>query len=83
MAIERDVDIKKKEYIQHDFHNIVRKTPRAWNRPWILEKHEIQVNDSKDISLKMRVKNHHSNKEDESTCDDDDLIKNFENLLRK
>lgn len=50
----------------------------------ILEKHEVQVKNLKDIILKTRVKNHDNNEEDESTNDeDDDLIKRFEKFLRK
>ena len=49
-----------------------------------LEKHEIQVKDSKDIALKTKFKNYDSNQEDESDSDeDDDLIKKFEKFLRK
>ena len=49
-----------------------------------LEKHEIQVKDSKDIALKTRIKNNDSNQEDESTSsEDDDLIKKFEKFLWK
>ena len=49
-----------------------------------LEKHEIQVKDSKDIALKMKVKHYDSNQEDESTSEEDGaLIKKFEKFLRK
>src|ERR1051325_8040026 len=49
-----------------------------------LEKHEIQVKDSKDIALKARIKNHDSDQEDESTSSEDDsFIKKFEKFLRK
>ena len=49
-----------------------------------LEKHEIQVKDSKDMALNTRIKNHDSNQEDESTSsEDDDLIKKIEKVLRK
>lgn len=52
--------------------------------PKILEKHEIQVKDSKYITRKIKVKNHESNQDDESTSDeDDDLIKKFEKFIRK
>lgn len=48
-----------------------------------LEKHEIQVKGLKDYILKTIVKFHDSNKEDEFTYEDDDLIRKFEKLLRK
>lgn len=50
----------------------------------ILEKHEYQVNNSKDVALNIIVKNNDRNQEDGSTNDEDNyLIKKFENLLRK
>ena len=49
-----------------------------------MEKHEVQVKNSKDNALKIKVKNNYNNQEDESTNDeDDDLIKKFEKFLRK
>ena len=71
--------------------NICDKTQKQVSSPtvlqyetWRLEKHEIQVKDSKDLAFNTRVKHHYSNQEDESTSEeDDDLIKKFENFLRK
>lgn len=84
MATKSDGDIRKKSLSNTTSTKLFGKLQEHEIEHKILEKHEIQVKDSKYISLKTRVKNHDSDQEDDSISDeDDDLIKKFEKFLRK